>query len=209
MCRVSFGGVAFELGLDSFLQLPGIEWGYDPDTVRAFEQATRLQTPRTSRPEAQQQAAHRYLTTTARREWIRYRCGEIARFHRKLAELVLTVKPDAQVFFSGRLWTERGADTEAAVVDFVRTGGGPAELLAAQGLDFLQAPYATDARVTVLRPLVQLSSDRRLPQASGARRKCSAKNPEWRKPWPLARKKRERNRGTRHQKAAGRVNPTR
>ena len=162
----SFGGVAFELGLDSFLQLPGIEWGYDPETVRQFEQATRLQTPRTSRPEAQQQAAYRYLTTTARREWLRYRCGEVARFHRKLAELVLAAKPDAQVFFSGRLWAESGSDTEGAVLNFVRGGGGPAQLLLNQGLDFLQPPYATDARVTVLRPLVQLSSDQRLPQAA-------------------------------------------
>lgn len=164
----SFGGVAFELGTDSYLQLPGIEWGYDPETVRLFEHATRLHVPRTSRPEAQQQATYRYLTTTARREWIRYRCGEVARFHRKLAELVLAAKPDAQVFFSGRLWTEGAADTEGAVLDFVRKGGGPAQLLHSQGLDFSQAPYATDARVTVLRPLMQLSSDERLPQAAAA-----------------------------------------
>ena len=75
---------------------------------------------------------------------------------------------DAQVFFSGRLWAEGGSDTEAAVLEFVRGGGGPAQLLLSQGLDFSQAPYATDARVTVLRPLVQLSSDERLPQAAAA-----------------------------------------
>ena len=166
--HASLGGMAFELGLDSFLQLPGIEWGYDPETIRLFEHSARLQVPRASRPEAQQQTAYRYLTTTARREWIRYRCGEIARFHRQLAELVLAAKPDAQVFFSGRLWTEEGSAAEDAVLDFVRSGGGPAHLLNAQGLDFSQAPYATDARVTVLRPLVQLSSDVPLPEAAAA-----------------------------------------
>ncbi|HEY2250377.1 MAG TPA: hypothetical protein VGH74_04920 [Planctomycetaceae bacterium] len=164
--HASLGGIAFELGLDSFLQLPGIEWGYDPETIRHFEQATRLQVPRASRPEAQQQAAYRYLTTTARREWIRYRCGEVARLHRQLAELVLAAKPDAQVFFSGRLWHDAGAGPEGAVLDFVRSGGSPAHLLNAQGLDFSQAPYATDARITVLRPFLQLSSHERLAQAA-------------------------------------------
>ena len=168
--HVSFGGVAFELGLDSCLQLPGLEWGYDADTIGRFEQATRLQVPRAARPEAQQQAAYRYLTTTARREWIRYRCGEVARFHRQLVELVLAARPDAQVFFSGRLWAEGGADTdtEGAVLDFVRSGGGPGQLLQCQGLDFSQAPYAIDARVTVLRPIVQLTSGERLSQAAAA-----------------------------------------
>jgi hypothetical protein len=166
--HASFGGLAFELGVDTVLQLPGIEWGYDPETVRRFEQTAHLQVPRAGRPAAQQQAAYRYLTTTARREWIRYRSGEVARFHRKLAELVLAAKPDAQVFFSGRLWAEDGSDTEGAVLEFVRGGGGPAQLLLLQGLDFSQAPYATDTRVTVLRPLVQLGSDERLLQAAAA-----------------------------------------
>jgi len=166
--HASLGGMAFELGQDSLLQLPGIEWGYDAETIRLFEQATRVQVPRASRPEAQQQAAYRYLTTTARREWIRFRCSEVARFHRKLAELVLDAKPDAQVFFSGRLWTEEEADAEGAVLEFVRSGGGPAHLLNAQGLDFSLAPYGTDARVTVLRPLLQPSSEERLQQAAAA-----------------------------------------
>jgi hypothetical protein len=164
----SFGGVAFELGIDSVLQLPGIEWGYDPDTVRTFEQATRLEVPRSSRPAEQQKAAYRYLTTTARREWIRYRCAEVARFHRKLAELVLSAKPDAQVYFSGRLWTDGSPAPEEALLDFVRAGGGPSQMLQGQGLDFSQPPYATDARVTVLRPLVQLNSQGQLPQAAAA-----------------------------------------
>jgi hypothetical protein len=166
--HASFGGVAFELGVDSFLQLPGIEWGYDPETVRRFEQAARVPVPRPGRNESQSQAVYRFLTTTARREWARYRCSEVARFHRQLAELVLAAKPDAQVFFSGRLWAEDGPDIEAALLDFVRGGGGPAQLLLAQGLDFSQAPYATDPRVTVLRPIVQIGSDERLLQAAAA-----------------------------------------
>lgn len=166
--HASFGGVSFELGHDSCLQLPDIEWGYDSETVRQFEQATHVQVPRAGRNETRQQAAYRYLTTTARREWVRWRSAEVARFHRKLAELVLAAKPDAQVFFSGRLWTAEGQAAEVAVLDFVRSGGGPAQLLNAQGLDFSLAPYSTDARVTVLRPLIQLGSNERLSQAAAA-----------------------------------------
>jgi len=156
----SLAGVAFQLSPNSFLQLPGNHWGYDSDTIRRFEQATRMQVPHGPA------AAHHFLTTTARREWQRFRCGEIARFHRKLAEVVVAANPEARVVFSGHLAPLGATDFEAAAVEIVRTGGGPAQALLAQGLDFSQPAYAADRRVTVLRPLIQNNAADLLDQAA-------------------------------------------
>jgi hypothetical protein len=153
----ALAGVAIELGPDSCVQLPGIEWGYDRQTIRRFEQAARIAVPRGEGREAQREV-YRFLTTTARREWLRYRCSEVARFHRQLADAVLAACPRARIVFSGHLTPLGGSDSEAAIVEAVRAGGSPAHLLLGQGLDFSQPAYAADRRVTVLRPQIQNST---------------------------------------------------
>jgi hypothetical protein len=154
----SFGGVAFQLGSSSFLQLPGIDWGYDRETLRRFEQTTRTRIPDSSGAEGHREAC-RFLTTTARREWIRFRCQEVAAFHRKLIELVAAARPEARTFLSGILAGLPTPPTAQSVLDFVRAGESPAQLLGEQGLDLSQALYAQDPRVTVLRPLLQSATD--------------------------------------------------
>ncbi|HMF12954.1 MAG TPA: hypothetical protein VKE94_11630, partial [Gemmataceae bacterium] len=150
----ALAGVAIELGPEAFVQLPGIEWGYDRQTIRGFERAARIAVPRGEGREAQREV-YRFLTTTARREWLRYRCSEVARFHRQLADEVLAACPRARVIFSGHLTPLGHADSEAALLEAVRAGGSPVQLLLGQGLDFSQPAYAADRRVSVLRPLLQ------------------------------------------------------
>jgi len=149
----SLAGVAIELSPQSFVQLPDLEWGYDRETIRRFEKAARIQVPHSAgndwRPEA-----YRFLTTTARRDWVRFRCAEVARFHRKLSELVTAAIPDGRVIFSGRLAPLRVVDSPDAVLDVVRTSANPTQMLQSQGLNFSQPPYATDAKVLVLRPIL-------------------------------------------------------
>jgi hypothetical protein len=152
--HASFGGVAFRLGRHSCLQLPGIEWGYDPGSVRRFEDVTQVRIPRGDDADAQQ-AAYRYLTSTARREWVRFRASEIAAFHRRLTEVVADARPEARVIFSGQLAQSDDGDGASALVGIVRAGINPARLLAEQGLDFSLPPYASDPHVTVLRPIVR------------------------------------------------------
>src|SRR5262249_49165297 len=113
----SFGGVAFELGPASCLQLPEIEWGYDAATIGRFEQATRIRVPRRD--------TFRFLTTTARRDWLRFRCAEVARFHRSLANVAMAARPEAKVIFSSRVTPGGDADSESSAVELVRSGGGP------------------------------------------------------------------------------------
>ena len=163
----SFGGVAFQLGPDSFLQLPDLEWGYDRETLRRFGLATHTQIPDSTAAEGPG-AAGRFLTTTARREWIRFRCQELARFHKQLAEVVASARPDARTFFSGALTALGSEKTGPAVLDFVRTGESPVQLLFEQGIDLSQPPYAGNPRVTVLRPVIQFSTDEKLGRAAAA-----------------------------------------
>ncbi len=161
----SLAGVAFELGPQSFLQLPGLEWGYDRETVRRFEQATQIRVPHTTgdgwRPEA-----YRFLTTTARREWIRFRCAEVARFHRRLGDLVAAAIPAGHVVFSGNLPQAGESASAAAILEAVRAGSNSAQMLQSQGLNFAQREYAADAKTTVLRPIMQTPSADRLGSAA-------------------------------------------
>lgn len=163
--HAAFGGVAFELGPNSFLRLPGIEWGYDAATIRRFEAASLVHVPREGE-NGGPESAYRFLTTTARREWLRFRCAEVARFHRRLVELVTAARPDARVIFSGRLALPGDSDSEATLIEFARSGGNPLVILPAQGLDFSQAPYANIPAVTVLRPLVRSGSADKIAQAA-------------------------------------------
>ncbi len=161
----SLVGVAFELSPDSFVQLPGIEWGYDRDTIRRFERTTGTRVPHAAGKDGPQEA-YQFLTTTARPEWVRFRCAEVARFHRKLAEVVAHAKPDARTIFSGHLGTLGDSDSEAKIVEIVRSGGNPAQSLRGQGLDFTQPAYTGDAKLTVLRPIVQYDFPEALGQAA-------------------------------------------
>jgi hypothetical protein len=163
----SFGGVAFRLGPQSCLQFPGIEWGYDPDSIHRFERFAQVRIPRIEGVESQA-AAYQYLTTTARREWVRFRAGELAAFHRRLAELVVESLPDAHVLFSGQLAPTGDAGFATAMVGMVRAGINPARLLADQGLEFSLPPYASDPHVTVLRPVVRLEGYDATLQAAAA-----------------------------------------
>ncbi|MBI3865408.1 MAG: hypothetical protein HY290_26330, partial [Planctomycetia bacterium] len=131
----SFGGVAFRLGRRSCLQLPGLEWGYDAASIRRFEQAVQVQVPRAESADATA-AASRFLTTTARRDWVRFRAAEIASFHRRLVDQVVAAQPDARVIFTGHVVLSDDSEPAAALVDAVRSGISPARSLAEQGLDF-------------------------------------------------------------------------
>jgi hypothetical protein len=150
----SLAAVAFELGPQSFLQLPSLEWGYDRETVHRFEQATQIRVPGND-DDGWRREAYRFLTTTARREWVRYRCAEVARFHRRLSDVVAERIPAGRVIFSGSLPHVGESASEASVLDVVRAGSNTAQALQNQGLNFTQRLYANDRKLTILRPVIQ------------------------------------------------------
>jgi hypothetical protein len=161
----ALAGVAFELSPASILQFPGIEWGYDRQTIRRFEQATQIRVPGGEERQWRREAC-RFLTTAARREWLRFRAAEVARFHERLAEVVTRASPDARVIFSGHLGPLGDSDSEPTLLSTIRAGRNPAQLLMAEGLDFSQGGYAAERNVTVLRPVVQSQTANPLAQAA-------------------------------------------
>lgn len=157
----SLRGLALELGQHGYLQLPGIEWGYDPQTVQRFEQATGIRVPVANEAGAPAQR-YEFLTTKVEREWSRWRCAELTKFHVQLVRAVTAIRPDLFVFLSGqRLLGASGTDEH--VQQTVRAGGGLEQLLPSQGLD--ASLYAGEPRLGVLRPILQGASERLLGSA--------------------------------------------
>lgn len=142
----SFGGVALELGPQSFLQFPGLNWGYDLPTIGRFERVSEKQAPLRSTPERR----FEFLTTEVRREWLNWRCRELADFHRSLIELVAAKAPAARVLFTGARLGSDPADLSAGFAQALKTRGNPQALLTMQGLD--PTLLAQEPRLATLRP---------------------------------------------------------
>ena len=96
----AFRGVAVDVTPAGYLQYPGLDWGYDAETVSRFERETNLTVP--AGP-AEDRHARRYdfLTGPARSQWLRWRTAELSAFHRRMADLVTAAKPGARLFLSG------------------------------------------------------------------------------------------------------------
>ncbi|HID22627.1 MAG TPA: hypothetical protein EYP14_09525, partial [Planctomycetaceae bacterium] len=70
----SFQGLCLQLGPDTYLQWPSLDWGYDDATIRRFERQTGVRIPGGSGGgEQRYRRRFEFLTTEARQEWIRWR----------------------------------------------------------------------------------------------------------------------------------------
>lgn len=96
----AYHGVAVSLGGKGYLQFPGLEWGYDDASVKRFEKATGIKVPSVS-GDKKYTTRYEFLTGQVRREWIRWRCVELARFHQQLTQAVLKGKPAAKLILAG------------------------------------------------------------------------------------------------------------
>jgi hypothetical protein len=155
----SFQHVAVQLGSSGYLQLPGLDWGYDDATIARFEQETGEQIP--AGPTAEKAVRRfEYLTGTGLQKWTRWRCEQLASFHRELAADVARIKPGAQLILSGKqiLRSENADDNVYATIN---TGRRPQALLQAKGLDF--SLHEKTANLTILKSrLWRLSGSRQL-----------------------------------------------
>ena len=150
----SYQGVAIELSSVGYLQFPGLNWGYDDNTVARFAQATGTDIP-SATGEKRFAVRHRFLTGPARRLWVRWRCAELAKFHRRLAKVVTDSKPTARFVLSGNRLL-RGSNPDDSLSRTITTGGHLDALLPPKGLDFKL--YAKTPRLIVLHPALWSSS---------------------------------------------------
>ncbi|WP_417377559.1 family 10 glycosylhydrolase [Gimesia sp.] len=144
----SFQGVAVQLSLNGYLQLPGLEWGYDDQTVQQFQKETGIKIPFSTEVNKYQDR-FRYLTTTALPQWTLWRCQKIRELHQLLADVLQAESPDAQIVFSAReLLPSRSH--EGDVITALKAGTMFRPILMELGLDF--SHYDQIENAVVLRP---------------------------------------------------------
>ncbi|HAH45095.1 MAG TPA: hypothetical protein DCM07_09620 [Planctomycetaceae bacterium] len=144
----SFQGVAVQLSLNGYLQLPGLDWGYDDQTIQQFQKETGIKVPFDSETDKYQKRFH-FLTTTALPQWTQWRCQKIRELHQLLADVLQAESPDAQIVFSAReLLPSRSR--EGDVISSLKAGAMFRPVLMEMGLDF--SHYDQIENAVVLRP---------------------------------------------------------
>jgi uncharacterized lipoprotein YddW (UPF0748 family) len=98
----SFAGVHFELHADSYLQLPGEDWGLDDRTFNRFLTDKKLSFPAIAKPEERFAARARQIEqdVTFRAAWLAWRSAELHRFYNQLQTAVRAVRADATILLT-------------------------------------------------------------------------------------------------------------
>jgi hypothetical protein len=106
----SFGGLAIQLTLQGYAQLPGPEWGLDDITVARFGRDTQIRVPGTGPARFAQRA--RFLADRCPREWLQWRADQLSRFHGRIRQELAAYRPDVHVLltaanlFAGDPWQQ-------------------------------------------------------------------------------------------------------
>tara|TARA_R110002095_G_scaffold78106_2_gene67141 strand:+ start:93811 stop:97773 length:3963 start_codon:yes stop_codon:yes gene_type:complete len=146
--HAAFRGVAVQLSLNGYLQLPGLSWGYDDFTVARFEKETGVKVPAAAGAQKYQKR-YQFLTTSAFPQWTQWRCQKIKELHQRLAGILLKARPDAQIVFAARELVPSHSK-EGDVVSSLKAGAQIRPVLMEMGLDF--SGYDQISNGVVLRP---------------------------------------------------------
>lgn len=156
----SFSGIAVQLAGYGYGQLPGPDWGMDDATVARFERETGLRVPAATGPDRFAKR-HVFLTTTARRAWMQWRCDSLRRFYDRVQSEMTAVCPRARLYLTtanllaGPHWQQRLRPTlssPATLADVLLEAGiDPAQFRRPDGPILVQtqrvaAPHSLDAQ---------------------------------------------------------------
>jgi hypothetical protein len=137
----SFRGVALEVDRSGYLQLPGLEWGCDEATLARFRHETGARVDGTPADNARGETAkdrpqppQELLSGDARSSWINWRCAELAKFHRRLADAVASAAPQACLVLACKQVLSLNSETEMRRE--IRMRGRLGDLILQHGLDF-------------------------------------------------------------------------
>ena len=146
--HAAFQGVAVQLSVNGYLQLPGLSWGYDDFTVSQFEKETGVKVPAASGSQKYQKR-YQFLTTTAFPQWTQWRCQKIKTLHQRLADILSKARPDAQIVFAARELIPSHSKA-GDVISALKAGAQLRPVLMEMGLDF--STYDQFSNGVVLRP---------------------------------------------------------
>jgi len=147
----SFRGIALEVDRTGYLQLPGAEWGYDDATIARFQQDTGVQI---DGGKDRYQRRHELLSGEDCSRWIGWRCRELAKFHRRLAEVVTAASPNSRLVLACKQVLSPNSESE--IRGEIRMRGRFGDLLPQRGLDF--SLLESVPRLVVLRPTIWRTS---------------------------------------------------
>lgn len=153
----AFQGVAVQLTLNGYLQLPGLHWGYDDVTIAQFEKETGIKIP-SSRESTKYKTRYHFLTTSALPQWTQWRCQKIKELHQRLARILREERPDARMIFSAKELLPSRNKTDD-MVSALKSGVQIRSVLKEMGLDF--SDYDQFSNTTVLRPGLYHSQQQR------------------------------------------------
>jgi hypothetical protein len=140
-----------EVDRTGYLQFPGAEWGYDDATIARFQQDTGVQI---DGGKDRYQRRHELLSGEDRARWIGWRCRELAKFHRRLAEAVTAASPNSRLVLACRRVLSSNSENE--IRGEIRMRGRFGDLLPQRGLDF--SLLESVPRLVVLRPTIWRTS---------------------------------------------------
>ncbi len=143
----SFGGVAVQLGPQTYAQLPDADWAQDDTTVRRFAAEERLDMAGLGGTDRRLQAM--FLAGDGRERWLNWRARKLADFYESAAAELAKLAPRGKLYLAGaELLTDPQIEAELTPAlpehsDFKRQ-------LLRVGIDPLS--YRDDQRVVLLRP---------------------------------------------------------
>jgi hypothetical protein len=146
--HAAFAGLALDLADNSHAVLPSLEWGYDDSTIERFCRETGVEIPAETGDDRFGRR-HQVLTSTAREQWIAWRCRQLAVFYEAVLAELRQVKAQASLFVNLRTLTEPGA-TETREPN--RTGRTLEDSLRPKGIDLRN--WSAPQGIVVLRPFV-------------------------------------------------------
>lgn len=97
--REALAGVALNLAADTYVQLPGANWGYDDQTIGRFVQETGVSVPGAGEGRHAIRAAA--LQGELSEAWIAWRAAKIAEFHARIHLELARVRPGLKLYLAG------------------------------------------------------------------------------------------------------------
>lgn len=143
----SFGGVAVQLGPQTYAQLPDAQWAQDDTTVRQFAAEERLSMAGLGSTDRSVRAM--YLAGEGREHWLNWRARKLAGFYQSVAAELAKVAPRGKLYLAGaELLTD--PQIEAEMTPTLPERLEVKRQLLRVGIDPLS--YGDDQRVVLLRP---------------------------------------------------------
>lgn len=130
----SFGGLAMQLSADGYAQFPGLDWGYDDETIARFAAESHIPLPEPDGRADRTAQYHQVLTQQARKEWLSWRARMLADLYRRVAQRVSQSQAGAR-FYLTTTHALAGNLGARAVYSALQEGRGVEELLLERGID--------------------------------------------------------------------------